>query len=239
MTSEFETVQRLSTIKRLCKGRKTLHLGCADSPFTETAIANGSLLHFELLDTASELYGFDNDPSALEIIRFHGAKNLVAADLERLSELDFNETFDVIVAGEVIEHLSNPGLFLHGIGRFLRPKGRLVISTVNAYCAFRFAMQAISGRRGRNEPVHPDHTAYYSYKTLRLLVERNGFRVENFLYYDLGAEHRGGVRLIYRTVNDIAVKFFPQFSDGIIAICSLATPAARKLPSNEPVRPEI
>lgn len=216
-------------------GRKTLHLGCADSPFTETAIKNGSLLHFELMDAASELYGFDNDPAAIETLRFHGVKNLVAANLERLSDIDFNETFDVIVAGEVIEHLSNPGLFLQGIGRFLRPEGKLIISTVNAYCAFRFAMLAISGRGGRNEPIHPDHTAYYSYKTLKLLLERNGLTIEKFMFYDLGAEHRGGVRLIYRLFNDIAVAFFPQFSDGIIAICSLANPTSVETEKYRPI----
>ena len=34
---------------------------------------------------------------------------------------DLNETFDVIIAGEMIEHLSNPGLFLKGIQRFMTP----------------------------------------------------------------------------------------------------------------------
>ena len=221
MTKGFKTVQRLSTIRKLCQGRKTLHLGCTDSPFTETAIKNRSLLHFELKDAASELYGFDNDPTAIDILKLHGINNLYQADLERLSEVNLDETFDVIIAGEVIEHLSNPGLFLLGIGRFLRPGGKLVISTVNAYCAFRFAMLAISGKGGVNEPIHPDHTAYYSFKTLKLLVERNGFKFEEFMFYDLGVEHRAGVKWVYRLINDFAVSLFPQFSDGIMAICTL------------------
>lgn len=220
MASEFELVQRLDFIKQLCKGRKTLHLGCANSPFTVESVQNRSLLHFELLDSASELHGFDNDMSAIEILRSNGIQNLHQANLENLPDIRFEETFDVVIAGEVIEHLSNPGAFLTGVQRFLRHDGILVVTTINAYCAFRFAMNAISGKRGRNEPVHPDHTAYYSYATLKLLLERHNFRIDRFVYYDLGFEHRGGVRVIYRVINDAAVYLFPQFADGIIAVCS-------------------
>ncbi|MBO0181221.1 hypothetical protein J0682_30075, partial [Vibrio parahaemolyticus] len=77
--------------------------------------------------------------------------------------------FDVIVAGEIIEHLNNPGLFLSGVRRFMHRDSKLVITTINAYCAMRFFVYALRGRRGINEFVHPDHVAYYSYSTLRVL----------------------------------------------------------------------
>jgi 2-polyprenyl-3-methyl-5-hydroxy-6-metoxy-1,4-benzoquinol methylase len=41
--------------------------------------------------------------------------------------------FDVVVAGDIIEHLSNPGLMLDGIRSRLATNGRVIISTPNAF----------------------------------------------------------------------------------------------------------
>ena len=180
------------------------------------------LLHFELEKSAREIYGFDFDQKGIDILKEHGGTNLYRADLERLELVDLNETFDVIIAGEMIEHLSNPALFLRGIQRFMSPKTKLVITTINAYSAMRFVIYALRGKGGSNEPVHPDHVAYYSYKTLSLVLEREKLKVKDFFFYDLGPEHRRFNRWFYNVVNDVAVKFSPQLSDGVIAVCNLA-----------------
>ncbi len=121
----------------------------------------------------------------------------------------------------MIEHLSNPGLFLKGIQRFMNDKTNLVITTINAYSAMRFMIYGLRGRGGAIEPVHPDHVAYYSYKTLSLVIERENLQVRDFLFYDLGIEHRKFNRWFYNVFNDASVKFFPQLSDGVIAVCRL------------------
>ena len=221
MSEKFELVQRVEFIKKSCEGKKVLHLGCTNFPYTKESIANKMLLHFELEKVASELYGFDFDLEGLEILKDAGGKNLYRADLQRLGEVDLSETFDVIIAGEMIEHLSNPGLFLDGIKRFMNSGSRLVITTINAYCAMRFMIYGLRGKGGRDEPVHPDHVAYYSYKTLSLILERENLTVKNFYFYDIGKEHRPFNRGIYNVFNDICVKISPQLSDGIIAVCSL------------------
>ena len=221
MSEKFELVQRVEFIKKSCEGKKVLHLGCTNFPYTKESIANKMLLHFELEKVASELYGFDFDLKGLEILKDAGGKNLYRADLQKLWEVDLSETFDVIIAGEMIEHLSNPGLFLDGIKRFMNSGSKLVITTINAYCAMRFMIYGLRGKGGRDEPVHPDHVAYYSYKTLSLILERENLTVKNFYFYDIGKEHRPFNRGIYNVFNDICVKISPQLSDGIIAVCSL------------------
>ncbi|HEY2847011.1 MAG TPA: class I SAM-dependent methyltransferase, partial [Pyrinomonadaceae bacterium] len=162
----------------------------------------------------------------IEILESRGLKNIVQSDLEHIEECKLDGIFDVIVAGEVIEHINNPGLFLSGIKRFMRPDSELILTTVNAYCAMRFFYYGARGRRGKAEPVHPDHIAYYSYSTLKLLVERHGFEVTNFYFYDLGREHRRFVRWFLKIVNDVCVTFVPQWSDGVIAICRVKADAA-------------
>ncbi len=221
MRETFALVQRVEFIKNACAGKKVLHLGCTNYPYTKESIENGMLLHFDLEATAKELYGFDFDQAGLDILGDAGGNNLYRADLEKLEEVKLFETFDVIIAGEMIEHLANPGLFLKGIQRFMNSQTRLVITTINAYSAMRFLIYGLRGKGGENEPVHPDHVAYYSYKTLSLTVARENLKVREFYFYDVGTEHRQFNRWIYNIFNDICVKFSPQLSDGVIAVCGL------------------
>ncbi|MDH3493514.1 MAG: class I SAM-dependent methyltransferase [Acidobacteriota bacterium] len=218
---DFERVQRLEVIESIASGQSVLHLGCTNYPYTKEAIESDMLLHDSLQEVSGELYGFDQDRRGIEILEKRGTKNLYEAGLERLEEVDLDRKFDVIVAGEIIEHLNNPGLFLEGIKRFMNPETKLVITTVNAYCAMRFFVYWLRGKQGSNEPVHPDHVAYYSYRTLSLLLQRHRLKRTRFMFYDLGVEHRPHNRWYMNMFNDLAVRLSPQLSDGIIAVCQL------------------
>jgi SAM-dependent methyltransferase len=222
MNKKLQLVQRVDFIKKICEGKKVLHLGCTNAPFTEQSIKNNMLLHHDLKKVAKEVYGFDFDAEGLEIFKNIGEENIYWADLEHLEDVDLNETFDVIIAGEMIEHLPNPGLFLKGIKRFMNEDTQLVITTINAYCAFRFLIYLLRGKGGTNEPVHPDHVAYYSFNTLKVMLQKEELKVEDFLFYDLGTEHRPFNRWFYNVFNDVSVKVSKQLSDGVIAVCRLA-----------------
>ncbi len=80
------------------------------------------------------------------------------------------------------------------------------------------------------ELVHPDHTAWHSPRTLRTIIERNGWAVEEIGYYHnplrevrSDASFRG--RLLTRTGNVVraslaaAGRLVPYYSDGLIAWC--------------------
>ena len=213
-------VQRVDYILSHCAGKKVLHLGCTNWPYTDQALADGSLLHTRIAESASQVFGLDSDSRGLEVLRTRGFGDLYLADLEQLDLVRLSDTFDLVVAGEMIEHLSNPGRFLEGVKRFLHNGSRLIITTVNAYCAMRLLIYGLRGKGGSVEPVHPDHVAYYSFSTLKVLLERYGLIIEDFLFYDLGPEHRPYNRRILNFANDAAVKLFPQLSDGIIAVCA-------------------
>ena len=218
-------VDRVEYLRRACRGRRVLHLGCTNWPYTAQSLADRSLLHLQLQAEAAELWGLDADQEGLDLLASQGFERLLRGDLETLEKLDYPEPaapFDVIVAGEIVEHLSNPGLFLSGIRRLMTPETRLILTTVNAYCGMRCVVYALRGRGGRVEPVHPDHVAYYSYATLRHLLGRHGFAVRDFLFYDLGPEHRPHNRWWANRVNDLCVAVAPQLADGLIVECTLA-----------------
>lgn len=220
-TEKFPLVQRVEYLKKLCAGKRVLHLGCADYPFTDESIRNKTHLHFDLQEIAGTVYGFDYDQAGIDVLTSHGVKDLFRADLEHLEDVPLDETFDIIIAGEMIEHLSNPGLFLRGIRRFMNAETNLVITTINAFGGYRYWVYGLKGRGGSNEPVHPDHVAYYSYSTLKLILQREKLNVDKFAFYDVGTNHRPLMNWRQRIINDISVKISPLWADGIIAECSL------------------
>src|SRR5687768_17248976 len=103
----MQLVQRVEFIKAVCADRKVLHLGCANYPYTQDSLDKNMLLHSDLQEIAAELHCFDFDQPGLDILAKNGFTNLFRADLERLEEVGSNEAFDVIIAGEMIEHLNN------------------------------------------------------------------------------------------------------------------------------------
>lgn len=216
----IKLVHRQDFLLGSAEGKRVLHLGCTNHPYTSASLAEGSLLHTRLAEAAREIVGFDSDSDGLELLRERGLGAVYQADLEELDSVPLNRTFDVIIAGEVIEHLSNPGRFLHGVQRFMEHHTKLVLTTVNAYSGMRFAQYALRGKGGISEPVHPDHVAYYSYKTLALAIDRAGLSMDQFAFYDLGPEHRIHNRRILNLINDLSVWLTPQLADGVIAVCS-------------------
>ena len=72
MNEKLELVQRLDFIREVCKGKKVLHLGCTNYPYTQEAIDSDMLLHFELEKIADKVYGFDYDQAGLDILAGHG-----------------------------------------------------------------------------------------------------------------------------------------------------------------------
>lgn len=220
-TQKIPLVQRVEYLKHLCRGKSVLHLGCTNHPYIEESVKSKTHLHFDLMEIARELYGFDYDVEGLEALEKYGVKDLYEADLERLENVPLDKTFEVIIAGEMIEHLSNPGLFLQGIQRFMSAETNLVITTINAYTGFRFLIYGLKGKGGVNEPVHPDHVAYYSYSTLKLVLQRANLHIDKFAFYDVGTNHRPHMNWRQRVMNDMMVKISSSWADGIIAECSL------------------
>jgi 2-polyprenyl-3-methyl-5-hydroxy-6-metoxy-1,4-benzoquinol methylase len=216
------TVHRLDYIAGLCRGKRVLHVGCADDPRTIEKLQRGTLLHGRLSEVAQTLHGIDFSGDAIETLRAAGFDNLAVADIEAIgARRPFNGVaFDVVVAGEVIEHLSNPGLFLEGVKQYLRDGCSLLVTTVNAYCAHRFLYTLLRGR----ESVNPDHTMYLSRRTLVQLVTRHGYAIEDLRFYaaDEYEEHlnRGRFRVLWWT-DRLAARWRPMLAEGLVALLTL------------------
>jgi len=75
------------------------------------------------------------DPSAKNIAaaRLHAEKGHLSIDYRNttLEEMDARERFDIVLAMEVVEHVTDVGVFLGRCAAMLKPGGMLVASTLN------------------------------------------------------------------------------------------------------------
>jgi len=167
-------------------------------------------VHNVLLDQAKEVYGIDLD---FDSSRLKNPGNYKRASAENF---EFDIKFDVIFAGDIIEHLSNPGLFLQSCAKNLKDDGRLIITTPNCFGFFN-----LTEKISKSEPtVNKDHTCYFNQKTLKQLLEKNNWEVSdvNFLLF-LGSKYKQSIKkmilnIIYRFISRLTSKF----SVGLVVI---------------------
>ncbi|HXM00797.1 MAG TPA: class I SAM-dependent methyltransferase [Rhizomicrobium sp.] len=156
-----------------CRGKTVLHVGCTDAPLTAERLKAGDLLHVGVTKAAKRCIGLDLSRDGIAILAAAGLDNVEYGNAEKMDTAHFRaEGIDLIVAGEVIEHMNNPGLFLEGCAEILKDGGELLITVPNAFAPSRF-VHLLLGR----EVVHKDHVAYYSPKTMTELIRRHGFHV--------------------------------------------------------------
>lgn len=183
-----------------CKGKKVLHLGCVDEGLTEERIKSENLLHFKLINVATEVWGVDISEKGIRLLQEHGADNLVVGNIEQLDEIEElkGHDFDIILLAEVLEHLNNPGLFLQRVNSCFDSNTTMIITVPNGL-RLTGLMRQIKGY----EFVHPDHNYWFSCKTLETLMRKNGYSIEELLVYsffDHTLSFRKVIRKIWRRI---------------------------------------
>ena len=129
----------------LCKryvggpGRRVLDLGCRDGALTQAYL------------DGNEVVGVDADQEALAEAARLGIETHWA-DLDQPLDLE-DGSFDVVVAGELLEHLRDPRRLVGEVRRVLRSGGTFVASVPNAY-RLKGRLLFLFGRPPENDPTH-------------------------------------------------------------------------------------
>lgn len=154
------------------RGRRVLDVGCGRGQM-------GSILHekFGCAVTGIEI----NPEFARECTHYD---RVLIGSVENESLLDQLEgKFDVILCGDVLEHLRGPGLVLRAFHRLLTPEGRLLISVPNV-AQFRIRWMLLRGRWDYTAEGIMDetHLRWFTLKTLRALVAQCGWKEMGFTF---------------------------------------------------------
>ena len=155
-------VDRFEYLCALATGRRVVHVGFVDAGCQTLNEQSGAWLHDHLARTASELIGLDLDTAGVDDARRRGyeAHAVDCRDVDAVRALGLPPA-DLVVAGEVIEHLDDPGSFLDGLHALVAPGGLLVVTTPNAS-----GLVNAAALLGNLEVNHPDHVALYTCTTL-------------------------------------------------------------------------
>ena len=137
----FAGPERIELFRRYVggPGRDVLDLGCRDGALTQ-AYAGGNAI-----------VGVDADREALAEAQKLGIETRWA-DLDDALPFEAG-TFDVVVAGELLEHLRDPRRVVSEVLRVLRSGGTFVGSVPNAY-RLKNRLRFLTGRKPENDPTH-------------------------------------------------------------------------------------
>jgi len=171
-----EIIDKNELIINLCRNKNVLDLGCIDHS-AENALGLGNKwLHKQIKEVAIQVTGVDileKEAIILNKLDF----NIVYADVENF---ELGKTFDVIVAGDLIEHLSNIGLFFENVKKHMCKDSILIITTPNPFNIEQF-MYAIF----HNEiNVNSQHTTWLSPHNFWELSTRNELSIIDFYWVD-------------------------------------------------------
>jgi len=158
-------------------GKEVLDLGCFSGYMMKQFIKNGN-----------KTIGTDTNKMFIKHCQDDGL-NVFYIDSEK--RLPFaNSSFDVVVAGELIEHIYDTNKFLEECNRILRPGGELIISTPN----MGFWKHRLKLLLGLNMPFEYGgdagffigHIRYFNLASFKRAISGHGFslnRVETSYYF--------------------------------------------------------
>lgn len=148
--------------------RSLLDVGCGTGRLGASLKATG----------IPRVVGVDLNPEAAEQARAV-LDEVVVADVER-DGLPFDDaSFDCIVYGDVLEHLTDPWTTLAGQRRLLGAGGAVIVSIPNiAY--WRNVLDVLRGRWEYTESGMLDatHLRFFTWRSIEQLLDQAGYRIE-------------------------------------------------------------
>lgn len=141
----------------------------------------------ESSQTAKKLFTLDN-------LAHQNDPRIIYGNMETIT---LQKKFDVVIAGDIIEHVSNQGLFLDNIYKHLRDSGKLVITTPNAKWPTVFCKP------------NPTHVLWHDSHTLTTIIQRHNLKIEFIRFYYGNKRHYSWwqIPLVFRqSIFVVAVK---------------------------------
>ncbi len=152
---------------------RILDLGCGNGSFTNFIAKNGyEVVGVEESETGIKLAS-ENFPDC----------QFIQGSIYNLPYTKLQDKFDIVLSLEVIEHLFYPKELVRAAKKFLKPNGRLIITTpYHGY--FKNLMLAVTGKMDKHFTVLWDggHIKFFSVKTLTTLLESENYTDINFKF---------------------------------------------------------
>lgn len=152
--------ERGSLLKNLVgQNKNVLDIGCRDGALTKYFTEGNNVL------------GVDIDNNALIKIKDNLGINIDLIDLNGdWSKVD--KMFDVVVAGEILEHLYYPEEVIKKVKSKLDPDGLFLGSVPNAF-SLKNRLRYLMGQKKYTPLSDPTHINHFSYTELKIILEKH------------------------------------------------------------------
>ena len=189
----------------LVRDKKVLDLGCVQHDLSR--LENPEWLHDVISKHAGSTLGVDCLQEGVTALNKLGY-NVINSDVQTMQ---LGGKFDVVVAGDIIEHLSNCGQFLKRVHEHLTTDGLFLVSTPNPIHFLRFVELLFKGQGSPN----PEHTCWFTRSVLSQLAGRFGFEIVDVTYIDNSYQwhNLGSLWLPFLLLNYVLCLVRPQFSE--------------------------
>ena len=158
---------RAAQIVPYVKGPWVLDVGCVGHvPEPHSP----SWLHGVLRNRFPHVVGIDIEETHVRKLQALGYQDIHLQSAENFS---LPQKFNTIVAGELIEHLASPGLFLERVKAHLAPGGSAIITTPYPFSLL-YALYAFM--KFPRTCQNLEHTCWFCPRTLEALAQRIGLR---------------------------------------------------------------
>jgi len=146
-------------------GSRVLDIGCSSGYLASRLVARGC-----------RVTGIEADPEAAARARTV-CEEVLVGDVETLDLAGLDHDYDVVVCGDLIEHLRDPGRLLARLREHLRPGGRVVLTTPNI-ANWTIRLRLLFGRFEYQERGILDrtHTHLFTRKSLLRTLADAGYR---------------------------------------------------------------
>lgn len=195
----------------LIKNKKVLDLGFLG----ENDLVEFSPLHKLVLKYSKKnSLGVDIHKKRIIKLKTKGY-NVIDDDVVTLKKLSkLKQTFDVILCGELIEHIENSGLFLENLKQFLNYKGIIIFTTPNILSLRHIIRHLFLGQEGpywkdRLSEIKYGHVNGYSNMLLHNLLLRAGFKIV-FYEYTIKNEYSGFKGNLEKFISKIIPRLAPH-----------------------------
>jgi 2-polyprenyl-6-hydroxyphenyl methylase/3-demethylubiquinone-9 3-methyltransferase len=155
-------------------GLRLLDIGCG-----------AGLLCEPLSRLGAQVVGIDPAASHIAAAKLHAEQGRLSIDYRHttLEEMDARERFDIVLAMEVVEHVTDVGMFLNRCAAMFKPGGLMVAATLNrTWKSFALAIVGAEyvlrwlprGTHDWNKFVTPDELTRYLTGTQLIITEQTG-----------------------------------------------------------------
>lgn len=157
---------------KICLDKHVLDVGCIGQ---DRIYTSQNWLHNKLQKVAKKIDGVDILVDEIKELKSQGYSIYSVAELE-----ETNETYEVVLMSDVVEHVNDPVSFLQFYARFLNLDGVMFVSTPNSNRSNNF----INILFNNNYSVNPEHTFWFCPRTFAEVVNRAGLVIDEFYWAD-------------------------------------------------------